>query len=291
MAAVNRVSGESRLRPERRRIGRRSPDRNQGTLTLRQSRGQVRALSAAWLDRGLSRAAPMAVAQRRPGQSPVSGESVPLSSISGPRKRGPSATRIGFAASGWTTSAREARPRGTRLVGVREVHVRFLEPLQAFEPGGSDYASGYGMARPRGGSLTAIIARSQVGSPRRSAAMKVAVLAGGQGTRLAEETRVKSKAMVRIGDAPILWHLLKYYEHYGYTRFVIALGYHGELDQGLLLRPWRPHRAGERRAADHSVAEGGAEVDGRAGRHRPRDHVGRADQAPGALSRRGGRSC
>ena len=43
--------------------------------------------------------------------------------------------------------------------------------------------------------------------------MKVAILAGGQGTRLAEETRVKSKAMVRIGDQPILWHLLKYYEH------------------------------------------------------------------------------
>jgi glucose-1-phosphate cytidylyltransferase len=58
--------------------------------------------------------------------------------------------------------------------------------------------------------------------------MKVAVLAGGQGTRLAEETRVKSKAMVRIGEQPILWHLLKYYEHYGYTRFVIALGHHGD---------------------------------------------------------------
>jgi glucose-1-phosphate cytidylyltransferase len=58
--------------------------------------------------------------------------------------------------------------------------------------------------------------------------MKVAVLAGGQGTRLAEETRVKSKAMVRIGDQPILWHLLKYYEHYGYTNFVIALGYHAD---------------------------------------------------------------
>jgi glucose-1-phosphate cytidylyltransferase len=58
--------------------------------------------------------------------------------------------------------------------------------------------------------------------------MKVAILAGGQGTRLAEETRVKSKAMVRIGDQPILWHLLKYYEHYGYTRFVIALGHHAD---------------------------------------------------------------
>ena len=58
--------------------------------------------------------------------------------------------------------------------------------------------------------------------------MKVAILAGGQGTRLAEETRAKSKAMVRIGDQPILWHLLKYYEHYGYTQFVIALGYHAD---------------------------------------------------------------
>jgi glucose-1-phosphate cytidylyltransferase len=58
--------------------------------------------------------------------------------------------------------------------------------------------------------------------------MKVAVLAGGQGTRLAEETRSKSKAMVRIGDRPILWHVLKYYEHYGHTRFVIALGHHAD---------------------------------------------------------------
>lgn len=56
--------------------------------------------------------------------------------------------------------------------------------------------------------------------------MKVAILAGGQGTRLSEETRAKSKAMVRIGEQPILWHLLKYYEHYGHTRFVIALGHH-----------------------------------------------------------------
>jgi glucose-1-phosphate cytidylyltransferase len=58
--------------------------------------------------------------------------------------------------------------------------------------------------------------------------MKVAVLAGGQGTRLAEETRVKSKAMVCIGEQPILWHLLKYYEHHGYRRFVIALGHHAD---------------------------------------------------------------
>ena len=58
--------------------------------------------------------------------------------------------------------------------------------------------------------------------------MIAAILAGGQGTRLAEETRVKSKAMVRIGDQPILWHLLKYYERYGYHEFVIALGYQAD---------------------------------------------------------------
>lgn len=58
--------------------------------------------------------------------------------------------------------------------------------------------------------------------------MKVAILAGGQGTRLLEETRVKSKAMVQIGEQPILWHILKYYEHFGYTDFVVALGYQGD---------------------------------------------------------------
>jgi len=58
--------------------------------------------------------------------------------------------------------------------------------------------------------------------------MKVAILAGGQGSRLLEETRVKSKAMVRIGDRPILWHIMKYYESYGFHEFVVALGYQSD---------------------------------------------------------------
>jgi glucose-1-phosphate cytidylyltransferase len=58
--------------------------------------------------------------------------------------------------------------------------------------------------------------------------MMVAILAGGQGTRLAEETRVKAKAMVPIGEQPILWHLLKYYEHFGFNQFVIAVGYQAD---------------------------------------------------------------
>lgn len=59
--------------------------------------------------------------------------------------------------------------------------------------------------------------------------MKVVILAGGLGTRLAEETEVKPKPMVEIGGKPILWHILKHYTHYGFKDFFIALGYKGEL--------------------------------------------------------------
>lgn len=59
--------------------------------------------------------------------------------------------------------------------------------------------------------------------------MKVVILAGGLGTRLAEETEVKPKPMVDIGGRPILWHILKHYAHYGHSEFFIALGYKGEV--------------------------------------------------------------
>jgi glucose-1-phosphate cytidylyltransferase len=59
--------------------------------------------------------------------------------------------------------------------------------------------------------------------------MKVAILAGGKGTRLAEETEVKPKPMVTIGGRPILWHIMKHYAHYGHKEFYIALGYKGEV--------------------------------------------------------------
>jgi glucose-1-phosphate cytidylyltransferase len=52
--------------------------------------------------------------------------------------------------------------------------------------------------------------------------MKVAILAGGLGSRLTEETSSKSKAMVRIGDQPILWHIARYYACFGLREFVIA---------------------------------------------------------------------
>jgi len=58
--------------------------------------------------------------------------------------------------------------------------------------------------------------------------MKVAILAGGVGTRLAEETEARPKPMVEVGGKPILWHIMKYYSHFGFKDFAIALGYMGD---------------------------------------------------------------
>ncbi len=57
--------------------------------------------------------------------------------------------------------------------------------------------------------------------------MKVVILAGGLGTRLSEETASKPKPMVEIGERPILWHIMRSYSHYGFSDFVICLGYKG----------------------------------------------------------------
>jgi len=71
-------------------------------------------------------------------------------------------------------------------------------------------------------------ARSQ--SPRGvSALMKVVILCGGKGTRLREETEFRPKAMVPIGNWPILWHILHIYAAHGHTEFILCLGYKGEV--------------------------------------------------------------
>ncbi|PYQ38104.1 MAG: glucose-1-phosphate cytidylyltransferase, partial [Acidobacteria bacterium] len=57
--------------------------------------------------------------------------------------------------------------------------------------------------------------------------MKVVILAGGYGTRLSEETDLRPKPMVEIGGRPVLWHLMKYYAHFGHRDFVVCLGYKG----------------------------------------------------------------
>ncbi|QGY43933.1 glucose-1-phosphate cytidylyltransferase [Maribellus comscasis] len=57
--------------------------------------------------------------------------------------------------------------------------------------------------------------------------MKAVILAGGFGTRISEETGVRPKPMVEIGDKPILWHIMKIYSHYGINDFIICCGYKG----------------------------------------------------------------
>ncbi|MCB9832911.1 MAG: NTP transferase domain-containing protein [Planctomycetes bacterium] len=58
---------------------------------------------------------------------------------------------------------------------------------------------------------------------------QVVILCGGEGTRLRQETEFKPKALVEIGGRPILWHLMRSYHHWGYRRFVLCLGYKGEM--------------------------------------------------------------
>ncbi len=57
--------------------------------------------------------------------------------------------------------------------------------------------------------------------------MKVVILAGGFGTRISEESHLKPKPMIEIGEKPILWHIMKGYSHYGFNDFIICLGYKG----------------------------------------------------------------
>ena len=59
--------------------------------------------------------------------------------------------------------------------------------------------------------------------------MKVVILCGGRGTRLREETEFRPKPMVPIGPQPILWHIMKYYAHFGHKEFILCLGYKGEI--------------------------------------------------------------
>jgi glucose-1-phosphate cytidylyltransferase len=59
--------------------------------------------------------------------------------------------------------------------------------------------------------------------------MKIVILAGGLGTRISEETVARPKPMIEIGGKPILWHIMKIYSHYGFTDFIVCLGYRGYL--------------------------------------------------------------
>jgi glucose-1-phosphate cytidylyltransferase len=64
---------------------------------------------------------------------------------------------------------------------------------------------------------------------QRRICLKVVILAGGFGTRISEESHLRPKPMIEIGDAPILWHIMKYYAHYGHSEFIICCGYKGHI--------------------------------------------------------------
>jgi glucose-1-phosphate cytidylyltransferase len=87
--------------------------------------------------------------------------------------------------------------------------------------------------------------------------VKVVILAGGLGSRLAEETELKPKPMVEIGGRPILWHIMKHYAHYGFREFYIALGYKGDV----IKRYFLEYRALD---GDLTVGPGGVTVHGEA---------------------------
>jgi glucose-1-phosphate cytidylyltransferase len=93
--------------------------------------------------------------------------------------------------------------------------------------------------------------------------VKVGILAGGLGSRLSEETTLKPKPMVEVGEYPILWHIMKYYAHFGHTHFAVALGYKGEY-----IKRWFADRASlagnlsiNTATGEISSSEGGAEED------------------------------
>jgi glucose-1-phosphate cytidylyltransferase len=89
--------------------------------------------------------------------------------------------------------------------------------------------------------------------------VKVVLLAGGLGTRLAEETEVKPKPMVEIGGRPILWHIMKHYAAHGFDEFYVALGYKGEVLK--------------RYFVDYLSLNGSMTLDFRTGQMQPRRHT------------------
>ena len=66
--------------------------------------------------------------------------------------------------------------------------------------------------------------------------MKVVIFCGGLGTRLREHSDTIPKPLVNVGFRPILWHLMRYYAHYGHTEFILCLGYRGDLVRDYFLR-------------------------------------------------------
>lgn len=85
--------------------------------------------------------------------------------------------------------------------------------------------------------------------------MKVVLFCGGLGTRLREHSETTPKSLVNIGSRPIIWHLMRYYAHYGHREFVLALGYRGNLIREYFLQ------YNEAMSNDFTLRHGGREVE------------------------------
>src|SRR5258708_3612404 len=85
--------------------------------------------------------------------------------------------------------------------------------------------------------------------------MKVVLFCGGLGTRLREHSETMPKPLVNIGIRPIIWHLMRYYAHYGHKDFVLCLGYRGDLIREYFLN------YNECLSNDFTLSEGGARIE------------------------------
>ena len=85
--------------------------------------------------------------------------------------------------------------------------------------------------------------------------MKVVLFCGGLGTRLREHSETIPKPLVNIGDRPIIWHLMRYYAHYGHKEFILCLGYRGDLIRSYFLN------YNECMSNDFTLTEGGRRIE------------------------------
>lgn len=84
--------------------------------------------------------------------------------------------------------------------------------------------------------------------------MKAVILAGGLGTRLAEETHLRPKPMIEIGGRPIIWHIMKLYSTFGVNDFIVCCGYKGYMIKEFFLNyRHSPRNRVHRRSACHSI--------------------------------------